>query len=202
MKGNRLVTPLCWLAVLLTALVGTQSFACSCRHRIDPDYWPVHSESIIVAIPNRAEVVERPGVGQDRVLATMVLLDVLKGPRPRILPVMTAPTEPQSTACETSIDLGSAYVLFLEQKNTSRVHVSSCMPHGRFTALRARHEQFCMEGHPQQHRCSLILLELLRNADEANEKYGLDSRWLAEHQDWVRRDLQRRAQRREERTRN
>lgn len=170
-----------WLPFTLVALLSEGSIACSCARPADPNFVPDHAKSIIVAIPNRAEVIERPNPSQDRVIATVVLLDVLKGPRPRILPVMKTVTQPVGVACETSIRLGSAYVFFLDDVNQQTVNASACMPHAIFRGLRSRQEEFCFDGHPFSERCSPRLLKMLRGASSANEKYGFGEYWLEEN---------------------
>lgn len=165
---------LCQWVVAVSALTGSTAIACSCAVPIDPDYFVDRSKSIIVAIPDRAELAETPDPGQSRILASVTLLDVLKGPRPKTLPVMISWVYSRGAinSCARSMEFGKAYVLFLEKVDQPNTYIDACAPHKPFEDLRYRYEELCKTTGPGSKRCSRKLLKMLRNATVANEGYS------------------------------
>ncbi|WP_290738039.1 hypothetical protein [Haliea sp.] len=173
----KLVVKLIVLAVL--GLNSSVLWACSCADR-GFDFWLKEARAIIVAVPMKAEVIQAEDGNGEHVEAALTLLDVLKGPKTQTLPVMRAAVDPQSTACQSSIMLGTAYVLFLRETEQDVVHASVCRPGGSFHWLRIHQEEVCFEGHPWGEQCNLKILELLRSAENANAKYSFDEEWQRE----------------------
>ncbi|GAB3280358.1 hypothetical protein [Parahaliea aestuarii] len=164
-----------------------QAFACSCA-RSDPDEAFEKSVNVFVAVPMEAAVVGEAEQPQGIIQATLTVLDVLKGPAPDADLVMEATVDPQSTACQTSISLGSAYVIFLTDASQSTVRPSVCGPHETFQHLRMRLEEACYPGHPYNEEwCAPNLLEALRGARKANRKYHFNEEWELEFEEYAKR---------------
>ncbi|MEM1145927.1 MAG: hypothetical protein AAGI88_25420 [Pseudomonadota bacterium] len=167
------------LFVLAMSLLRSgELLACTCGEPIDPDLFVDRAKSIIIATPNRVEVIDKSGVGTDAIIASVILLDVLKGPSPDVLPNLTTEVSDSNyvSSCHRSIAIGRAYVLFLEEVNEPSVHFGACMPHELFEVLRVAQERSCAER-SEPDRCSHTLLKMLRQADVANEKYPALTTW-------------------------
>lgn len=191
-EANKMIRRISLLVLTLYALQSASVFSCSCSRPSDPNFWFDKAESILVVVPRQA-VYEETGVSSGEIHATVRLLDVLKGPRPKILPTMVSHRDEQtvSSCGEWDIALGVAYILYLDRANQEIYRGNTCGPVESFFHARHQQELYCFEGHPQNESgCSPKLLKRLRRATEVNERYDFDEHWMNKSRDEIRRKVQ------------
>ena len=177
-----------WLLGLPMLLASINVFACSCGDR-SYDYWLEQAHTVMVVAPMQATVNRASGSGRDEIHATLELIDILKGDSIHPLPKLRSYVHPRGAACQTTIMLGEAYLLFLAENQEPMVYINTCGPNKQFASLRLYQEQVCFEGHHFAEECSRSMLDLLRQADNANQMYGFDEQWLRNLQETVRREI-------------